>query len=100
MGRRRAARTPLTSAPSGRALTPLTPTDLVKHVPRKFATLWVGTASGHPTVPGPSPPALGGVAGAEAVAVAERGRTDASRDNAGAGASARVAALHELELRE
>lgn len=43
MGRRRAARTAFTSAPQGRALSPLTPTDLVKNVPRKFATLWVGT---------------------------------------------------------
>ncbi|CBJ48804.1 conserved unknown protein [Ectocarpus siliculosus] len=43
MGRRRAARTAFRSVPTGRALPPLTPTDLVKNVPRKFATLWVGT---------------------------------------------------------
>lgn len=48
MGRRRAARTFVASSYStGRALTPVTPTDLVKHVPRKFATLWAGTANGH-----------------------------------------------------
>ena len=49
MGRRRAARTPRTSVTSGGALAPLTPKDLVKHVPRKFAALWVDTASGHPS---------------------------------------------------
>lgn len=43
MGRRRAARTAFRSVSTGRALPPLTPTDLVKNVPRKFATLWVGT---------------------------------------------------------
>lgn len=37
----------VSSYSTGRALTPLTPTDLVKHVPRQFATLWVGTANGH-----------------------------------------------------
>ncbi len=43
MGRRRAARTVLAlGAPQGRALSPLTPSDLVKNVPRNFATLWVG----------------------------------------------------------
>lgn len=46
MGRRRAARTALTlGAPQGRALSPLTPSDLVKNVPRNFATLWVGADS-------------------------------------------------------
>lgn len=43
MGRRRASRTAYTSAHQGRALSPLTPTDLVKNVPRKFATLLVGS---------------------------------------------------------
>lgn len=47
MGRRRASRTLVSSYATGRALTPLTPADLVKHVPRKFATLWAVTATGH-----------------------------------------------------
>lgn len=52
MGRRRAARTPAVSAATGGALAPLTPTDLVKHVPRTFAALWVDAASGYPSVSG------------------------------------------------
>ncbi|CAM9838191.1 unnamed protein product [Scytosiphon promiscuus] len=43
MGRRRAARTAFTSASKGRALPPLTPSDLVRNVPRRFATFWVGS---------------------------------------------------------
>lgn len=52
MGRRRAARTPAVSAATAGALAPLTPTDLVKHVPRTFAALWVDAASGYPSVGG------------------------------------------------
>lgn len=48
MGRRRAARTPMTSTPTNRALVPLRRTDLAKHIPIKFVTLWVDTASGNP----------------------------------------------------
>lgn len=47
MSRRRAARTVVSSSLTishSRALAPLTPTDLLKHIPRRFATLWAGTA--------------------------------------------------------
>ena len=69
MGRRRAARTALMLAPQGRALSPLTPSDLVKNVPRNFATLWVGTDPAAVEVAGSADKELGG----------ERGRTEGGK---------------------
>lgn len=89
MGRRRAARTPATSASAGRALAPLTPTDLVKHVPRKFATLWVGTAGGHHGAAGPPSSTPDGMPGAESEAPMAGGVASSGQNggaNAGAGA--------------
>lgn len=93
MGRRRAARTPATSASAGRALAPLTPTDLVKHVPRKFATLWVGTAGGHHGAAGPPSSAPDAIPGAEAEGSMAGGAAPPSKnDGANAGAGARAGA--------